>query len=252
MEKNSEKINRFGLLGRNISYSFSRGYFADKFARLGLEDHSYENFDIAEISEFPELLNQQTNLRGLNVTIPYKEVIIPYLQDLDQEAREIGAVNTLCFFESGVKGYNTDVIGFRESLRPLLLPHDQKALILGTGGASKAVAYALKSLNIQATYVSRTPMAGQLSYSDLKSGMLSEYSLIINCTPTGTYPNTDSSPEVPYGQLEPKHLLYDLIYNPELTTFLKEGQIRGTRIKNGLEMLQIQAEAAWKLWNNLE
>lgn len=252
MEINSGKTNRFGLIGRNIGYSFSRGYFNDKFTRLGLQNYSYENFDLADISEFPGVLRQHPNLCGLNVTIPYKEVIIPYLQDLDSEAKEIGAVNTICFSENGPKGYNTDVIGFRESLRPLLLPHDKKALILGTGGASKAIKHALESLKIKTKYVSRNPDPEQLAYSDLGSEVLSEYSLIINCTPTGTYPNTENSPEIPYDQLQPKHLLYDLIYNPELTTFLKQGQTRGTRIKNGLEMLQIQAESAWKLWNSGE
>lgn len=249
MEKNNEKTHRYGLVGRNISYSFSRGYFADKFKSLGLHHHSYENFDLENISVFPELLKQEQQLRGLNVTIPYKEEIIPYLQDLDDEAREIGAVNTICFSTNGVKGYNTDVIGFRESLRPLLKVHDKKALILGTGGASKAIAYALETLQIKSVYISRNPKAEQLSYADLHSGKLSEYTLIINCTPTGTYPNIANAPDIPYDLLGPEHLLYDLIYNPEITTFLQRGKARGSRIKNGLEMLQIQAEAAWALWN---
>ena len=242
-------MRRFGLVGRNIGYSFSRGYFGEKFQNLGLADHSYENFDLADIAEFPGLLERYPDLCGLNVTIPYKEAVIPYLGSLDPEARRIGAVNTICLGPEGKRGYNTDVIGFTESLRPLLLPADKNALILGTGGASKAVAHALETLGIAYRYVSRKPQPGQLGYADLTPGLLAETTLLVQCTPLGTFPDTDRAPEIPYEALGPAHLLYDLIYNPALTTFLKRGQEKGARTKNGLEMLQIQAERAWELWN---
>lgn len=242
-------MRRFGLVGRNIGYSFSRGYFGEKFQNLGLADHSYENFDLADIAEFPGLLERYPDLCGLNVTIPYKEAVIPYLGSLDPEARRIGAVNTICLGPEGTRGYNTDVTGFKESLRPLLLPADKNALILGTGGASKAVAYALETLGIAYRYVSRKPQPGQLSYADLTPGLLAETTLLVQCTPLGTFPDTDRAPEIPYEALGRAHLLYDLIYNPALTTFLKRGQEKGARTKNGLEMLQIQAERAWELWN---
>lgn len=249
MAKTGSKMRRFGLVGRNIGYSFSRGYFAEKFGKLGLADHLYENFDLADISEFPGLLKRYPDLVGLNVTIPYKEAVIPFLKALDPEARLIGAVNTICLGPEGPTGFNTDVIGFRESLRPLLAPSDRQALILGTGGASKAVARALETLGITYRYVSREPVAGQLAYDELNAGQLQRYQLLIQCTPLGTYPDTQRAPELPYEALGPAHLLYDLIYNPALTTFLSRGQERGARIKNGLEMLQIQAERAWELWN---
>ena len=249
MAKTGSKMRRFGLVGRNIGYSFSRGYFSEKFRELGLEDHLYENFDLADISEFPAMLLANPDLCGLNVTIPYKEAVIPYLNSLDPEAQRIGAVNTICLGPEGPRGYNTDVIGFRESLRPLLAPADQQALILGTGGASKAVARALETLGISYRYVSRAPKAGQLGYGELTAQLLEHYPLLIQCTPLGTFPDTERAPELPYEALGPAHLLYDLIYNPALTTFLKRGQERGARVKNGLEMLQIQAERAWELWN---
>ena len=242
-------MRRFGLVGRNIGYSFSRGYFTAKFRELGLEDHCYENFDLADLAGFPELLSAFPDLCGLNVTIPYKEAIIPYLDALDPEARRIGAVNTICLGPEGTRGYNTDVIGFLESLRPLLRPADRQALILGTGGASKAVARALEMLGIEFRYVSRTPRERHLGYGDLTAGLLQEFQLLIQCTPLGTFPATERAPDLLYSALGPAHLLYDLIYNPALTTFLRRGQEQGARVKNGLEMLQIQAERAWELWN---
>lgn len=251
MEKNNEKHHKFGLVGRNIGYSFSRGYFATKFANLGLHNFSYDNFDLQTIDEFPDLIQKQApNLLGLNVTIPYKEAVIPFLDHMDPEASRIGAVNTIRISNGKTEGFNTDLLGFKESIRPLLLPHDQKALILGTGGASKAIARALEMLNISHTYVSRNPDTHQVSYKDLQDGILMEYSILVQCTPIGTFPDIEKAPEIPYHQITSKHLLYDLIYNPELTEFLKRGKLGGARIKNGLEMLQIQAEEAWKLWNN--
>ena len=243
-------MRKFGLVGKNISYSFSRGYFAEKFRDLGLDDHSYENFDLQELSGFPKLVSENPGLVGLNVTIPYKEAIMPYLDRIDEAAQRIGAVNTIRVGPDGLEGFNTDVIGFRESLRPLLLPEDRCALILGTGGASKAVAYALDELGISHRYVSRTPGEGCLTYEALDKAILGTSQILVNCTPLGTFPDTDRSPQLPYELLGPEHLLYDLIYNPPLTTFLKEGQQRGCRIKNGLEMLQIQADRAWVLWNH--
>ena len=243
-------MRRFGLIGKDISYSFSPGYFDQKFRELGLKDSIYEIFDLPGISKFPGLLEQYPDLAGLNVTIPYKEAVIPYLDHLEEQAREIGAVNTLRFAQNRVEGYNTDVIGFRESLRPLLKPSDRAALVLGTGGASKAVAFGLRQLGIPFRFVSRNPAKGQLSYADVNAGLLKQYQILVNCTPLGTYPQVDRAPALPYAALDTSHLLYDLIYNPRETTFLKEGRQRGARIKNGLEMLRLQAEASWKIWNS--
>ncbi|MDX1331966.1 MAG: shikimate dehydrogenase [Robiginitalea sp.] len=243
-------MRRFGLIGKDISYSFSPGYFAEKFRKLGLKDCIYEIYDLPEISAFPDLLQQHPDLSGLNVTIPYKEAVIPYLNHLEKQAREIGAVNTLRFTQNGLEGHNTDVTGFRESLRPLLTPADRAALILGTGGASKAVAFGLGQLHIPFRFVSRNPKDGQLSYEELNPELLEQYQVLINCTPLGTFPEVEGAPSLPYEAIGPTHLLYDLIYNPPETTFLKEGKQRGARIKNGLEMLRLQAEASWEIWNS--
>ncbi|GLU44204.1 shikimate dehydrogenase family protein [Allomuricauda sp. NBRC 101325] len=243
------KTNRFGLLGRNISYSFSQGYFTQKFKDLGLENHSYENFDMQSIEEFPQVL-QQENLKGLNVTIPYKQDVIPYLDTLDPKAAKIGAVNTIQFTQNGLKGFNTDAYGFQVSLQPFLKPHHTNALILGTGGASKAVKFVLEELGIATTYVSRSPKEGQLTYDDLDKEIMEENTLIVNCTPLGTFPNIEHKPAIPYEFIGSQHLLYDLIYNPEKTAFLKEGEKQGAALCNGLEMLKGQAEKAWEIWNN--
>ena len=241
---------RFGLVGKDIGYSFSRGYFGEKFDKLGLRDHSYENFHLDSIDEFPALLRENPNLKGLNVTIPYKQAVIPFLDSLHPQAEAIGAVNTIAF-EGGKKiGYNTDVIGFLESLRPLLTKEDRQALILGTGGASMAIAHALETLGISFRYVSRTPGQDQLGYADIGEDLLKDISILVQCTPLGTHPNTEACPPLPYELLDSRHLLYDLVYNPPLTRFLKEGLQRGARIKNGLEMLERQAEAAWGIWNS--
>ncbi len=243
-------MRRFGLVGRDISYSFSPGYFGAKFRELGLADCVYEIFDLPEIADFPDLLARVPDLEGLNVTIPYKEAILPYLHGIDPEAREIGAVNTIRFRGRRIEGFNTDVTGFRESLRPLLTAADKSALILGTGGASKAVAHGLGQLGISSRFVSRTPEGGQLAYTDLDAGLIRGYQILINCTPLGTFPRVDQAPPLPYDALDAGHLLYDLIYNPDRTTFLKNGLQQGARIKNGLEMLQLQAEASWEIWNS--
>ena len=249
-----EKLNNilFGLLGKNISYSFSKTYFSKKFTNLQLTNHKYVNFDIENIEDFLEILSKyKKSLKGCNVTIPYKESIFNYLDEIDRTASEIGAVNTIKFSSDGkLVGYNTDVVGFEKSLIPLLKTHHTKALILGTGGASKAVAYVLKKIDIDYFKVSRNPIDNlALAYADISNQLLNEYSLIINCSPLGTYPNINEKPMIPYQFLTSKHLLYDLIYNPVETAFLIEGKKRGTQVKNGFEMLELQAEESWRIWN---
>jgi shikimate dehydrogenase len=241
-----------GLVGKNISYSFSRGYFAEKFKEEDLSDHKYVNFDIPKIEEFPKIIHEfKFRLKGLNVTIPYKQDVFLYLDKVDKVAKKVGAVNTIRVTKKGnLKGYNTDVVGFRDSIVPFLQPHHKKALILGTGGASKAIAYVLKELGIKYLKVSRHPRKKkEIAYKELTQELIDEYTIIINCTPLGTYPKVDQKPNIPYQFLGPDHLLYDLIYNPEKTAFLQEGEERGAQIKNGLEMLELQAEESWRIWN---
>lgn len=240
----------FGLIGKNISYSFSQVYFREKFEKMKLADHTYTNFDIRKIEDFPSLLHERSDIRGFNVTIPYKEAIIPYLSGLSNKAEQIGAVNVIKVGKNDLTGYNTDYHGFQASLQPLLREEHRKALILGTGGASKAVAFSFKELGIQYTFVSRNPTEGQLSYKDLDKDILAEYLVIVNCTPLGTFPNIGNKPDIPYQHITQKHLLYDLIYNPAETSFLKEGKQRGATTSNGLKMLQLQAEKAWEIWNS--
>lgn len=249
MEKTGKEPHKFGLVGKNISYSFSRGYFAKKFEELGLDGYSYVNFDLDEISELSDLIAQTKNLKGLNVTIPYKEDIIPFLENLDDAAAEIGAVNTVKFNKDSMTGYNTDAYGFQKSLEPFLKEHHKKALILGTGGASKAIAYVLKNLVIDYKFVSRSKREDRYTYTELTKDIIEDRLLIINCTPLGTYPDIDDKPNIPYDHLNEKHLLFDLIYNPETSAFLKNGQARGATILNGLKMLEYQAEKSWEIWN---
>lgn len=241
---------KFGLVGRNISYSFSRGYFANKFKKESLP-HSYVNFDLQSIEELDDIIKNTPNLKGLNVTIPYKEEVIPILDDLNKRARKIGAVNTIRITRyQKLVGYNTDYYGFKNSLKPHLKKHHKRALILGTGGASKAIAYALKKLKIQYDYVSRTEKEGvKFLYTDLTEDIISSYNIIINCTPIGTYPDVNECPDIPYDAITERHILYDLIYNPEQTKFLSCGDIKGATTINGLEMLKLQAEKSWKIWN---
>jgi shikimate dehydrogenase len=241
---------RFGLLGRNISYSFSKGYFTEKFNKEHFEGCTYENFDIQEINDFTELVKINPDLNGLNVTIPYKEAVIPFLDKLSKNAAQIGAVNTIKFTKKGkLKGYNTDYYGFKKSLQPLLEPHHKKALILGTGGASKGVAFALDQLDITYTFVSREAKENCIDYSLINATTFDNYQIIINCTPVGTSPNIDAFPLIPYEFFTEKHIAYDLIYNPAETTFLSKAKEKGAQIKNGLDMLIFQAEKAWKIWN---
>ncbi len=246
--KNTAKL--FGLLGKNISYSFSKNYFQEKFKNENIHNHEYSNFDIQNLSTLKEVLAKHPNLLGFNITIPYKEEIITLLNSIDKTAKEIGAVNTVKITPEGLIGFNTDAFGFNQALSPLLKKHHKKALILGTGGASKAVAYVLKEYHgIAYKFVSRTPNNTQYSYTDLNQKILTEYTIIINCTPLGTFPDISAKPNIPYDFCTNQHLLFDLIYNPEKTAFLLEGEKKGAIIKNGYEMLIQQAEKAWEIWN---
>ena len=249
----TEKNKLFGLVGKNISYSFSRSYFAEKFENLGLSDHQYVNFDIPVIEELPSILSERKdNLIGFNVTIPYKGEIISLLDEVDGTARSIDAVNTVLVDHKGrLKGFNTDIYGFEKSFKPLLKPSHQKALILGTGGASRAIEFVLNKLNIEYKFVSRNPSAdNQFTYSELSKEVMNEFKIIINCTPLGTHPAIEKCPDIPYHFLTYDHFLYDLIYNPAETIFLKNGKKAGATIKNGREMLELQAEKAWTIWQN--
>lgn len=244
--------NLFGLLGKNIGYSFSVGYFAEKFKSLNLEDYEYVNFDIQSIEEFPEIIKNNPNLKGMNVTIPYKEAVIPYLDKISKKAQRIGAVNTIKFTKKGkLKGYNSDFYGFKKSLKPLLEPHHKKALILGTGGASKGVAFALEELGITYTFVSREATDESIGYKLLNATTFDNHQIVINCTPLGTSPNVDAFPPIPYEYFTSKHIAHDLIYNPEETIFLRKAKKQGAQTKNGLEMLRYQAEKSWRIWNKI-
>lgn len=243
-------VRQYGLIGKNISYSFSKKYFTEKFALGQLDDCSYQNFDIQSIEEFPSLIAGNPDLKGLNITIPYKESIIPYLSKLSRKAAQIGAVNVIRFTKKGeLKGYNSDYYGFMKSLEPLLQPHHKKALILGTGGAAKAVAFALDELGILYTYVSREEKEGMIDYDRINATTFDNYQIIINCTPLGTSPDTKAFPPIPYNFFTEKHIAFDLIYNPEETQFLKKAKKQNAITKNGYEMLVLQAEKAWKIWN---
>ena len=250
MDKKEYKKVRFGLIGRNISYSFSKGYFTQKFSELGLDDYSYENFDLEKIEDISSLIDNNPNIKGVNVTIPYKEAVLPYLTEIHPKAAQIGAVNTIKLHMGQRIGFNTDVYGFRNAIESQLKTHHKKALILGTGGASKAVAFVFDELGIPFQFVSRNPTANQLNYSDLDQNKMEEYTILINCTPLGTFPKVEDKPNVPYQFIGDAHLLFDLIYNPQKTSFLTEGESRGATICNGHRMLQLQAEKSWEIWNS--
>ncbi|NHM07928.1 shikimate dehydrogenase [Flavobacterium sp. CYK-4] len=240
----------YGLIGKNIEYSFSKKYFTERFANTNAEDCIYENFNLLSIEDFPELIQTRKDIVGLNVTIPYKEAVIPYLDKLSKKAQKIGAVNVIRFTKKRkLKGYNSDYYGFKKSIQPLLQPHHQKALILGTGGASKAVAFALSELEIPYVFASRESHPNAIPYERVNSTTFDNYQIIINTTPLGTSPNTEEFPPIPYDFFTEKHLAYDLIYNPEETQFLKKAKKKGSLTKNGLEMLILQAEKAWRIWN---
>jgi len=240
----------FGLLGKNIDYSFSREYFKEKFENNKF-DCTYKNFDLETIDAFIELKENCKDFSGFNVTIPYKEVILPYLDFIDEEANKIGAVNTIKIKKNQLIGYNTDHYGFKKSLAPHLKQQHKTALILGTGGASKAVAFALKELGIKFEYVSRTESPDiKYTYNSLTSIDIKAHKLIINCTPLGTFPEIESCPDINYDDIDDQHLLFDLIYNPAETVFLKKGKSKGAKVINGLEMLKNQAEKSWEIWNS--
>lgn len=247
MEQDNKK---FGLIGKNIAYSFSKKYFTEKFSSDLFDDFTYENFDIESINDFPEILKNNPDLKGLNVTIPYKEAIIPFIDTLSDKAFKIGAVNVIRFTKKGnLKGYNSDWYGFKQSLEPLLQPHHKRALILGTGGAAKAVAFALEQLGIFYTFVSREATENAIDYDRINVTTFDNFQIIINCTPLGTSPNVKEFPPIPYQFFTDKHIAFDLIYNPEETQFLKKAKKKGAVTKNGYEMLVFQAEKAWKIWN---
>ena len=249
-------MTTYGLIGYPLGHSFSRKFFTEKFEKEGI-DAQYLNFEIPSIEEFPDIIKNNPNLRGLNVTIPYKQQVMQYLDDISEEAKAIGAVNVIAprppkgegCRDVRLVGYNSDVIGFVESIQPLLKPHHKKALILGTGGASKAIRYGLeKKLGLETLFVSRSAREGMITYEDVNEAVLKEYEVIVNCSPVGMYPHVDECPALPYETMNENHLLYDLVYNPLETLFMKKGAAQGATVKNGLEMLHLQAIASWEFW----
>ena len=241
----------FGLIGKNISYSFSKKFFSKKFDKLNLEKScEYKNFDLNHIKDFKTIIKKY-NIHGLNVTIPYKEEVLKYLDEIDVHAQKIGAVNTIKVDSKGfLKGFNTDYIGFYNSIKKNLNNVHKKALVLGTGGASKAIVYGLKKLQIQTTIVSRSKAKGCITYKEINSIVMGDHQIIINCTPLGTSPNTSECPDIPYKLIGKSHLCFDLIYNPDISQFLKKSKKNNASIINGAEMLEQQAEESWKIWNN--
>lgn len=238
----------FGLIGKNISYSFSSNYFNNKFKNQNLENYNYQNFDIQNIEEISEVLKNNPKLKGLNVTIPYKESIIPFLNKISKKAQKIGAVNCVKISKKGkLKGYNTDWFGFYATLKPHI-NSTQKALVFGTGGASKAVLFALKKLKIKYLVVSRNPILYQISYEDISEKIMNDFTILINTTPIGTYPDVKNCISIPYEYVTEKHLAYDLIYNPEVTQFLQNCKEKGAKIINGYEMLVVQAKMSFEIW----
>lgn len=239
----------YGLIGKSLAHSFSKDFFTKKFSDLNLEA-DYQNFELSAIREVKALF-KRGNLNGLNVTIPYKEAVMSFLDEVDPSAEQIGSVNTIAFKNGKTVGYNTDVIGFENSLKPFLEHGMTKALILGTGGASKAVAYVLRKIGLEVLFVSRNPSTDdELSYEECNANAVRWHRLIVNTTPIGTYPDMNESPDIAYEGITSDHLLYDLIYNPKKTRFLEEGENRGAAIQNGLSMLKIQAEKSWEIWNS--
>ncbi|MBO9673612.1 MAG: shikimate dehydrogenase [Sphingobacteriaceae bacterium] len=246
-------MKTYGLIGYPLSHSFSKKYFTEKFLNEGIADHQYELFPIEDIQSLPDLLKENPSLCGLNVTIPHKVSVLCYLNEVDEAAEQIGAVNCISIKsfenENYLKGYNTDAYGFEASLSPLLGPQHTKALVFGDGGAAKAVKYVLEKLNIEYRIVVRKPVEGAILYNEVTPGILASYKLLINTTPLGMSPNIDTFPPIDYSQLGPEHLAYDLVYNPLETSFLAKAAEGGAAIKNGLEMLYKQAEKAWAIWN---
>ena len=245
-------MKTYGLIGYPLGHSFSRGYFTNHFYQEGI-DAEYKNFELPSIEMLNEVLKSETTLQGFNVTIPYKQQIFTYLNELDDAAQAIGAVNVVKVVRHDekmhLKGYNTDYIGFSNSIRPYLKPHHTHALILGTGGASKAVDYALRKLGLETRFVSRTSREDIIAYDELNPELMAKHTVIVNTTPLGMHPNVDECPPLDYSQLTPRHLLYDVVYNPKKTLFLQRGEEAGASICNGIDMLIGQAKAAWKIWS---
>lgn len=238
---------KYGLIGYPLSHTFSPGYFKNKFEKENIQACKYASYELSDIKQFSDLVKDK-EIHGLNVTIPYKELVIEYLDELSPEAKEIGAVNTIKFHDGKLIGFNTDVMGFEDSLRELIGENPiEKSLVLGSGGAAKAVFYVLKNLGIETKVVSRSDK-GDLRYSDLE-GQMSNYQLVVNTSPLGMYPKLDTCPDIPYNEITGNHFFYDLIYNPEKTLFLKQAEANGAQIKNGHRMLIIQAEKSWEIWN---
>lgn len=242
-------MKRFGLIGKTLKHSFSKIFFERKFREQGISDCSYENFELQSIQDFPKLLNNP-DLKGLNVTIPYKEEVLQFLNSKNEIVEEVGACNCIKLNNGELHGFNTDAVAFKNSLQKYLKPHHKCALVLGTGGASKAVRYALKQLNIDYLLVSRHKQQNQLGYEDVGEDTIRQHQIIINTTPLGMYPNVDEDPPIPYNAITSQHLLYDLTYNPPKTKFLQQGEGRGAQINNGYEMLVAQAEESWRIWNS--
>lgn len=245
-------MDKYGIIGYPLGHSFSPGFFNEKFRNEGI-DAVYERYELSQIDLLPEIIASNPELCGLNVTIPYKQQIMQYLDELSEEAREIGAVNVVKVTHNGknvhLKGFNSDVIGFSRSIEPLLEKHHKKALILGTGGAAQAIDYGLKQLGLETIKVSRYERPDTIQYDKITPDVIKEYKVIINCTPIGMYPNTEECPNLPYEAMDSQHLLYDLIYNPDTTLFMQKGMERGAVVKNGLEMLLLQAYASWEFWH---
>ena len=248
-------MDKYGLIGYPLGHSFSISYHNQRFADEGI-NAKYMNFEIPTIDDLAEVINSNPDLKGLNVTIPYKEKVMPFLDHISPEARAIGAVNVIRIEHEGnkvtLKGYNSDVIGFTKSIEPMLEDYHKKALVLGTGGASKAVAFGLKSLGIEPVFVSRYERPDTIQYQSITPDVVKEYNVIVNCTPLGMYPKVNTCPDLPYEALDDHNILYDLIYNPDETLFMKKGAERGAQTKNGLEMLLLQAFASWEFWNGKE
>lgn len=247
-------MRKYGLIGYPLGHSFSKKYFTEKFQNEGLADCSYDNYELASLDEFQNLLSGNSDIYGLNVTIPYKSEILRYLDEISPESREIGAVNVLKIKRkqgrSVIYGFNSDITGIRDSIFPFLNPDIRNAIVLGTGGSSLAVCYVLRKIGIHVTSISRNRRPGLLSYSDIDSSIIKNTNLIINTTPLGMYPNVDGKPEIDYSLLNSKHILFDLVYNPEVTAFLKEGMKYGCSTITGLKMLHSQAERSWGIWND--
>lgn len=246
----------YGLIGYPLGHSFSKKFFTEKFEKEGLSDYQYLNFELESITQFPSIFKQYPTIEGLNCTIPYKQSIIEYLDEIDEETKLVGAVNTIKPIKTAegikLKGYNTDIIGFERALKPMLKENHKKALILGTGGASKAIKHILTKLGIDfiSASIEKELFDKEIRYSEIDKAMIEERLILINATPLGTFPKVETCPDIPYTYLTKEHVLFDLVYNPEMTTFMKKGIEKGATVKNGLEMLHGQALAAWEIWNS--